>query len=378
MSDELSADESRRWEAFKDAASDLAEAVKDGVDITAARAAALQAAEGLDHEAFLNARHLPPDAGEHAEDLLRILGRIADGWGRWISCDAGWYPIICRLDREIASIIPEYQINQVKEKFGGLRFYYRLPQIVPPDGPGPDVPADLNETQMEQYRKDLEGWSTRVVAYLKTEEGQAVREAMDARAEQVRELVRRAEEEATRTCEGCASPGVMYRTRSSSPWLKTLCPRCAASSDRDFISEDDWEDWWAVEEPRILARQRQEFRAQYSARRCLVASSDPSLRVNARRVRYVGDPDEVARLLRDEDFDDLWLDDSPASTAAIEALTRRFADYDPRRNESEHGFAILHPPPDAPTLWGATSIDFSALREKALKLGWSARSIWGE
>jgi hypothetical protein len=36
----------------------------------------------------------------------------------------GWLQIIVDLDRKLAEIDPDYTIEQVKEKFGGLRYYF--------------------------------------------------------------------------------------------------------------------------------------------------------------------------------------------------------------------------------------------------------------
>lgn len=36
----------------------------------------------------------------------------------------GWLRIIVDLDRKLAEIDPDYTIEQVKEKFGGLRYYF--------------------------------------------------------------------------------------------------------------------------------------------------------------------------------------------------------------------------------------------------------------
>jgi hypothetical protein len=35
----------------------------------------------------------------------------------------GWIPIVVELDQKMAEVAPEYELVQVKEKFGGLRFY---------------------------------------------------------------------------------------------------------------------------------------------------------------------------------------------------------------------------------------------------------------
>ena len=77
----------------------------------------------IDWDMLINALHVPPDAGPYAPALERILRRIPDGWGRWISHNAGWYQIVAILDERLAAIDPDYVVHQVKEKFGTLRYY---------------------------------------------------------------------------------------------------------------------------------------------------------------------------------------------------------------------------------------------------------------
>jgi hypothetical protein len=79
-----------------------------------------------DPQAFLNAVHVPDDAGEYEDGLRAILARIPDGWGRWISCGKGWYPLVIATDAKLAAIDPDYVVHQVKEKFGGLRYYHQI------------------------------------------------------------------------------------------------------------------------------------------------------------------------------------------------------------------------------------------------------------
>lgn len=67
---------------------------------------------------ILNAVHVPDDAGERAEALGRMLARIPDGWGRWISCSRGWYSIVVDLDEQLRALFPAYELQQVKEKYG--------------------------------------------------------------------------------------------------------------------------------------------------------------------------------------------------------------------------------------------------------------------
>ncbi len=63
------------------------------------------------------------DQNRIAEIREKITSRIPRGWGKWISMDSGWYELINDLDDKIAYLAPNYEIHQVKEKFGTLRFY---------------------------------------------------------------------------------------------------------------------------------------------------------------------------------------------------------------------------------------------------------------
>ena len=67
---------------------------------------------------------VPSDAGEWADGLREILRRIPPKRGRYIDVGPGWYAIIVQLDQELAQIDPDYVVRQVKEKLGGLRYYY--------------------------------------------------------------------------------------------------------------------------------------------------------------------------------------------------------------------------------------------------------------
>lgn len=93
-------------------------------------------------------------------------------WG--IECDDGWFNILYVLCGQINAYTefnntPEVTINQVKEKYGGLRFYFT----------GGDKTID--------------------------------------------NLVSYAERLSERTCEICGSPGKLGQTNG---WYKTTCERC--------------------------------------------------------------------------------------------------------------------------------------------------------
>lgn len=187
---EMTPEEKARLDASNSAIGDFAGAMlagdREGAD--AALAAVYQAETQVDRQALLDKIHMPKDAAGFEDELRAIMMRIPPGWGRWISCSRGWYPIVIELDRDLAAIDPDYELHQCKEKMGGFRFYYRVSAGV----------ADADQRRME-------------------------------------ELVDEAEEKCERTCELCGEPGV--RHVSPRGWLMTLCPGCAAEKGYSPIGE---------------------------------------------------------------------------------------------------------------------------------------------
>jgi hypothetical protein len=87
-------------------------------------------------------------------------------------CGEGWRKLIEQLDRDIRALSPDYRPAQVKEKFGGLRFYIDT------------LPGVKYET--------------------------------------VSPLIREAEQKSYEICEVCGEPG---RLRERRGWMKTLCDK---------------------------------------------------------------------------------------------------------------------------------------------------------
>lgn len=54
------------------------------------------------------------------ENIFRSFGK---GWIKEIACGEGWLELIANCHSELLSIDPNFQIQQIKEKFGTLRFY---------------------------------------------------------------------------------------------------------------------------------------------------------------------------------------------------------------------------------------------------------------
>lgn len=131
-----------------------------------------------------------------------LLGRFCEGWGLWISCDNGWDWILKDLHKKLIFIDPNYQILQVKEKFGTLRFYV--------------------ETKTEGVAKKV-----------------------------VSDLIALAEQWSSVTCEVCGNsngksnpsigvafdPSVALRCRSQY-LVKTLCRGCAEGLEFDLLDSE--------------------------------------------------------------------------------------------------------------------------------------------
>jgi len=147
---------------------------------------------------FRDTAHLPEDAGEYADDLMDILNRIPKGWGRWISCDRGWYKLLADTNRKMKLMLPTYEISQIKEKYGTLRFYWSIPFE---DATWANMNDDISHTVYD-IMSDIAHAAENASAYI---------------------------------CETCGEYG---KTRNSGYWLKTLCTTCAIAQEYPL---EDWE-----------------------------------------------------------------------------------------------------------------------------------------
>lgn len=101
----------------------------------------------------------------------------------WASCGNGWKEIIRNTDKKLKYIDPDYTIAQIKEKFGGLRYYF--------------------DTSFESYD--------------------------DVRREIMDDVVRAAEYEASYTCElcGASKPSDKVEVRLHKYFYFGYCETCA-------------------------------------------------------------------------------------------------------------------------------------------------------
>lgn len=90
-----------------------------------------------------------------------------------IQCDSGWDRIIFSCHKELLLLDPDYQVLQIKEKFGGLRYYFQ--------------PQTLVQTTINKMY----------------------------------EITRKYETLSLLTCEKCGEPGTMHLVNDQ--WMKTYC-----------------------------------------------------------------------------------------------------------------------------------------------------------
>lgn len=109
---------------------------------------------------------------EDPPEVQRIIDRFAPNWPPIIEVSSGWFPLLVELDQILASLAPDYNVQQIKSKFGSLSFHA---------SPSED-PYDYNE--------------------------------------EFHEAIRAAEWRSIKTCEECGAPAKQYVIRM---WVMTLC-----------------------------------------------------------------------------------------------------------------------------------------------------------
>jgi hypothetical protein len=124
---------------------------------------------------------LEPISAELQDEVEKLKLRIPEAFSKTIDVDEGWYQIVVDCSKEIDTIYPHYKILQIKQKFGGLRFYL-------------DIHGDATNEQRNQ----------------------------------IYEVIRKYEKLAEKTCEATGLPGVPMK--SPYGWVKTLNPEYAAST----------------------------------------------------------------------------------------------------------------------------------------------------
>lgn len=70
-----------------------------------------------------------------------------------------WYPAISNAHSQLSNLIPGYNITQIKEKFGGLRYYFSYPDPIPvrEDWPAYSTPEKIR-AMADRIVTHAEGW----------------------------------------------------------------------------------------------------------------------------------------------------------------------------------------------------------------------------
>lgn len=130
-------------------------------------------------------------------------------WG--FSCGDGWYKILAELFTELDQIAPnKITLDQVKEKFGGLRIYYTYHDLEP-------TWWDKIPTTLYIYLRSIlpNKIGSHVIRFLKDI---GLKDACD----RANDAITKAEEKSYETCEWCGKPG----KRRGRGWIRTLCDEC--------------------------------------------------------------------------------------------------------------------------------------------------------
>ena len=123
-----------------------------------------------------------------------LKNKFLPNYYKSVDVDEGWYQIVVDCDNLLTEIDPDYQIAQIKQKFGGLRYYFQ--------------PSDVNNGEL--YVK----MNAVVLAYEKI---------------------------ASITCEATGKPGVLMKSKGG--WVKTLDPEYAKTTlffrDYTVVEKDE-------------------------------------------------------------------------------------------------------------------------------------------
>ena len=58
------------------------------------------------------------------KEIQSIINRIRKDHDKYLSIGSGWNNLVIQCNKELQEIDPNYEVLQVKEKYGGLRFYF--------------------------------------------------------------------------------------------------------------------------------------------------------------------------------------------------------------------------------------------------------------
>lgn len=149
-------------------------------------------------------------------EILRDYGgdmrHTCMAWG--LACGDGWYDLLSDLFKTIDKLVAGKKAvviaDQVKEKFGGLRFYYHI--------------ENLEDDLLDKFKDRI--WTF----MCNRKQGHRFNKMIDFKKkylwksfrEKIRDAVNHAENLSYETCEDCGQPGTYRR----GGWIRVLCNEC--------------------------------------------------------------------------------------------------------------------------------------------------------
>lgn len=132
-------------------------------------------------------------------------------WG--FECGSGWMKIIDSIGQQLTDLdVEKYVIaDQVKEKFGGLRFYYHTENL------------PLSIFDWYPKNKHIRNfWYHRYIRFIRKYLTKFRRFFYRSLYEKISDIIETAENKSYEICEVCGEPGKLI----GRSWLKTLCNDC--------------------------------------------------------------------------------------------------------------------------------------------------------
>jgi hypothetical protein len=84
----------------------------------------------------------------------------------WSGVGEGWWPVITATHKAMLAIEPDYKIAQIKEKFGGLRYYWDMPWIDYPEDREPTPEEDAEYKRKHDILEALASLAEAICAHI--------------------------------------------------------------------------------------------------------------------------------------------------------------------------------------------------------------------
>lgn len=162
------------------------------------------------------------------EDLKEVLSYIPKEWGSWIYVRPGWYPLVVNTHKQVVKLLPNYEIHQIKEKYGTLRYYWGTSEAgfrsyfeenILENVEYPEDYSHLTEAERLPYREKQKIWDAAFGYWCETDPVKSLLDDQKSRWKEAEEVVRAAERASSSICEVCGEPGEI----TNNGWVNVYC-----------------------------------------------------------------------------------------------------------------------------------------------------------